>query len=280
MINTELLAYTLFILNGFILGSLPFGYIITKLSTSKNILEIGWKKNSASNVMKNIGKWQGITTAALDLLKGYIAVLIAINSGTPSLVVALTGVAAITGHNWSPLLNFQGGRGIATLAGAMLCLFPSLALLLIILSGLFAILWTASIGTIIAIALGLIISFSNPEYWGVFLLLLLSIIPISIKRLSPIKEILPIENNCEIISNRLIFDQDEMPPYRIKSRKSSTNETVKNDSEKEVIKRKPRKKPILKKEDISPKKNTIKKTTRAKTPKKIIKNKANTIKKV
>ncbi|MDD4409544.1 MAG: glycerol-3-phosphate acyltransferase [Candidatus Pacebacteria bacterium] len=216
MINLEFLAYVLFILNGFVLGSLPFGYIITRLSTSKNILEIGWKKNSTSNVMKNVGKWQGILTGVLDALKGFLAVYIATLAGCPPVVIALAGTAAIAGHNWSPFLDFKGGRGIATLAGAMFCLSPQITIMLLALCGLFTILWTASIGTVIAIMLGITISFPNVDHWTLLLLLIFSIIPISLKRLSPIKEVIPFADHQTLIENRLIFDQDDIPPFRIK----------------------------------------------------------------
>ncbi|BFT95270.1 MAG: hypothetical protein MNSN_01110 [Minisyncoccus archaeiphilus] len=219
MIDLDLFAYfLLFILNGFILGSLPFGYVISKISSDKDVFAIGWKKNSASNVFKNIGKWQGVLTGLLDLGKGYLAVYIASSAGCPDIIIALTGAAAITGHNWSPLLDFKGGRGIATLAGAMLFISPQITIMLAILAGLFALLWTASVGTIIALALGITISFPDTKLWDLLLLILLSIIPVFVKRLSPIKDIIPFEKNRTIIENRLLFDQDDIPPARIKAR--------------------------------------------------------------
>jgi glycerol-3-phosphate acyltransferase PlsY len=211
------LSYILFVLNGFVLGSIPFGYIISKLSKSKDITEIGWKKSSGSNVLKNVGKWEGVLTILLDGLKGFLSVYIPTLAGCPPLVIALCGTAAIVGHNWSPLLGFKGGRGIATLAGAALFISPAVTAVLIIICGLFALLWTASIGTIIAIILGITISFADVGLWGLSLLLILSILPISIKRLSPIKEIIPFEEHKELIENRLIFDQDEIPPFRIRN---------------------------------------------------------------
>ncbi|MFA5072064.1 MAG: glycerol-3-phosphate acyltransferase, partial [Candidatus Pacearchaeota archaeon] len=57
----------------YVLGSIPFGYLITKYTTNKNLLEIGWKKNSGSNVFKNVGLWQGVFTFIFDVLKGYLA---------------------------------------------------------------------------------------------------------------------------------------------------------------------------------------------------------------
>ena len=59
----------LILIISYLLGSIPFGYLITKISTKKNLLEIGWKKNSSSNVYKNVGKWQGIIVFILDIKK-------------------------------------------------------------------------------------------------------------------------------------------------------------------------------------------------------------------
>ena len=67
----------LILIASYILGSIPFGYLITKYSTNKNLLEIGWKKNSGSNVMKNVGKAQGIFTFVFDVAKGALAVYLA-----------------------------------------------------------------------------------------------------------------------------------------------------------------------------------------------------------
>ncbi len=66
----------LYIFLSYILGSIPFGYIFTKVSTRKNILEIGWRKTSGSNVFKNIGFLQGFFTGLFDILKGYISIKI------------------------------------------------------------------------------------------------------------------------------------------------------------------------------------------------------------
>ena len=50
----------LFLIFAYILGSFPSGYLITRWSTGKNILKIGWRKTSGSNIYRHIGKWQGL----------------------------------------------------------------------------------------------------------------------------------------------------------------------------------------------------------------------------
>jgi len=91
----------LFIIIGYLLGSIPFGYLVTLFSARKNILEIGWRKTSGSNVFKNVGKWQGLATGLLDIGKGALAVWLAQKFGLSVPIQALCGVAAVTGQNWS-----------------------------------------------------------------------------------------------------------------------------------------------------------------------------------
>ena len=197
----------LYIIWAYILGSIPFGYSITRFSTGKNILEIGWRKTSGSNVFKNIGFWQGFLTGILDLWKGWIAVFLAQNAGLSIQTQALCGVAAVSGHNWSIFLKFAGGRGIGTLIGAFLALSPGILGYSLIPFALLALIWNASIGTIFFLltAIILMVYFSQLETIG--LLPLVSLLPIFIKRLSPIRELSLKKGG--LIRNRLIFDNDE-----------------------------------------------------------------------
>ncbi|MFQ6049749.1 MAG: glycerol-3-phosphate acyltransferase [Candidatus Paceibacterales bacterium] len=213
----------LYIILGYLLGSLPFGYIITKLSTKKNILEIGWRKTSGSNVFKNIGIWQGALTGILDAGKGFLAVGLAQNQGLPIQIQALAGAAAVTGHNWSCFLKFAGGRGIGTFVGAFLVLSPKILGFSIIPLILLALIWNASIGTIFFLITAIVLSVYFNQFETAGLLTLASLAPIFIKRLSPIEEILPArafgsgrwqagkkaQDRTVLIRNRLIFDDDK-----------------------------------------------------------------------
>jgi len=203
-----ILAYTL--------GSIPFGYLITKYTANKNLLEIGWKKNSGSNVMKNVGKTQGIFTFVFDVAKGALAVYLAQYLGFPILFQVFCGVLAVIGHNWSCFLGFKGGRGLAALIGALLIISPTVLVISLIPCLIFTILWTASVGTLLSFLTGVIFSFSFKGYEMAGLLMLISLIPVLIKRLSPIKELQNNPNYKELMENRLIFDQDTIPPIRLK----------------------------------------------------------------
>jgi len=212
---------TLWVFFSYFLGYVPFGYLITKFSTGKNVLEIGWRKTSGSNVFRNVGKWQGILTGILDLIKGYLAVFGAQKFGLPIEVQVLSGVAAVVGHNWSIFLKFAGGRGIGTMIGAFLALSPKILGLALIPFLLLAIIWNSSIGTLLFFPAAIFISvfpssFSDCGVAGIFSIFVL--IPVLIKRLSPIKEIFPIKKKKNLIRNRLLFDNDQ-PLFDLKIKK-------------------------------------------------------------
>ena len=192
----------------YILGSIPFGYLISRAS-GKNILEIGWRKTSGTNVLKNVGKWQGIATGLLDLVKGYLAVYGAQKIGFSTEVQIFSGVAAVTGNNWSVFLRFAGGRGIGTFIGAFLALSPRIILFSIIPLIVFALIWDAAIATLLLLAVAILISvyLNQFEIAGVFTLL--SLVPVLIKRLSPIKEIGAAKNKKSLFFSRLFFDDDK-----------------------------------------------------------------------
>lgn len=190
----------------YLLGSIPFGYIFSKIS-GKEILKIGWRKTSGSNVFQNVGKWQGALTGICDVGKGFLSVWLAQYFNLAIQIQALCGVAAVAGHNWSLFLKFAGGRGIGTFIGALLVLSPTILGYSLIPLILIALIWNASIGTIFFLITTILLSATFGQLETVGLLPLVSLLPIFIKRLSPIKEISL--KNPELIKNRLIFDRDE-----------------------------------------------------------------------
>jgi len=198
----------LYIILAYLLGSIPFGYLITRFSTGKDILEIGWRKTSGSNVFRNIGFWQGLLTGILDVGKGFLVVKLAQNFGLSPLTQALCGMAAVSGNNWSIFLKFAGGRGIGTFIGAFFAFSPKILGFSLIPFALLALIWNASIGTIFFLTTALILAIYLGQVETVGILTLVSLMPIFLKRLSPIKE-LSLKRK-DLIRNRLIFDNDEL----------------------------------------------------------------------
>jgi acyl-phosphate glycerol 3-phosphate acyltransferase len=193
----------------YLLGSIPFGYLISK-ACGKDILKIGWRKTSGSNVFKNVGKWQGVLTGILDLTKGYLAVFGAQRLGFSPEVQIFSGVAAVTGHNWSLYLKFAGGRGIGTFIGASLALAPKILGISLIPFFLLSLIWNAAIGTLLFLATAIFVSIYLNQFEIAGIFTTISLVPILIKRLSPIKEIKKAQNRTILVRNRLLFDNDEL----------------------------------------------------------------------
>ena len=108
----------------YIVGSIPFAYIIARLVKGIDIRKVGSGNVGATNVVRTVGKKWGILVFILDFLKGFIAPLIAclIVRDPVNILVIGAGVAAICGHNWTPFLGFKGGKGVSTSLGVIAAL--------------------------------------------------------------------------------------------------------------------------------------------------------------
>lgn len=106
------------ILAGYLLGSVPFGLILTKLTGAGDLRSIGSGNIGATNVLRTGRKGLAAATLLLDLAKGWTAVWLAGNlpGGDP----AIGGLAAVIGHCFPVWLKFRGGKGVATLMGVSL----------------------------------------------------------------------------------------------------------------------------------------------------------------
>jgi glycerol-3-phosphate acyltransferase PlsY len=204
-----------YLLFSYLVGSIPFGFLISKIF-GKNILEIGWKKTSASNVMRNVGLIPGILAGLLDVGKGYFVVWLGQKFYFSPLVLILAAFLAVVGHNWSLYLKFAGGRGIGTFLGALIALSPKITLYSILFCLPFILFWNASIATILFLLSNLTLPHFLKEGNLVSLFTFISLFPIFLKRLSPIKEIFPLKEKKKLIRNRLLFDNDEWQGAKIK----------------------------------------------------------------
>ncbi len=111
------------ILFGYILGSIPFGLLLTRAAGLGDIRAIGSGNIGATNVLRTGNKKLAATTLALDGVKGAAAVLIArAIAGDDAAILA--GIFSIIGHIFPVWLKFKGGKGVATALGMMLALAP------------------------------------------------------------------------------------------------------------------------------------------------------------
>ena len=111
------------IIIAYLLGSIPFAYIIGKLS-GLDVRQVGDRNVGTFNVFRHAGLGAGIATLVADVGKGALAIVVAKLLSVPELVIFGAGVAAVIGHNWPVFLRFRGGRGLAVVIGALLALLP------------------------------------------------------------------------------------------------------------------------------------------------------------
>lgn len=148
----------LVVIVAYLLGSIPFGFLIVRAKEGGDIRQTGSGGTGATNVSRRSGKFAGVLTLVLDALKGAAAVLFAkmfVEGQLPNAtwVVVGAGVAAIVGHIFPVWLGFRGGKGVATAVGVFLVLAP----LPLLCAGviLIAIVWLSryvSLGSIIGVA--------------------------------------------------------------------------------------------------------------------------------
>jgi acyl phosphate:glycerol-3-phosphate acyltransferase len=111
---------------GYLLGSIPFGLLLTRLAGRGDIRQIGSGSIGATNVLRTGNKGLAAATLALDLLKGSAAVLIGWEWGEGAALAA--GAAVIVGHMFPVWLGFRGGKGVATALGVLLAIAWPVAL--------------------------------------------------------------------------------------------------------------------------------------------------------
>jgi acyl phosphate:glycerol-3-phosphate acyltransferase len=120
-----------FFIAAYLIGGIPFGLILARRFAGVNIKESGSKSIGATNVLRVVkesnpalAKKLGIATLALDALKGLLVLVVAYFVGLSEATLWGIAVLAVLGHCFSPYLNFEGGKGVATGMGVMLFMLP------------------------------------------------------------------------------------------------------------------------------------------------------------
>lgn len=154
------------LLIGFIFGSIPTGYIVAK-AYGKDLRKMGSGNTGSTNALRSLGKKAGAFTCAGDILKAVIPLFITacLFGGTEStryLITMYTGLGAVIGHDFSPWLHFNGGKGIATSAGVILFTDPGFfGLVLACVVGLALLSGYVSVGSLAAAVVYIIVQL----YW-------------------------------------------------------------------------------------------------------------------
>ncbi|MCT4610943.1 MAG: glycerol-3-phosphate 1-O-acyltransferase PlsY [Pelagimonas sp.] len=121
MFETALPVLALWAVIGYLLGSVPFGIVITRALGLGDLRQIGSGNIGATNVLRTGNKPAAAATLFLDSFKGGIAVLLALWLASPG-AAQMAGLAAFVGHCFPVWLRFQGGKGVATFLGTVLAL--------------------------------------------------------------------------------------------------------------------------------------------------------------
>jgi glycerol-3-phosphate acyltransferase PlsY len=105
------------IIMGFLLGSFPTAYLVSKWRLGKDIRSVGNRNPGAGNISREVGRIFGVLVFIVDAAKGMAAIFVGHRLGAPDAAVYIAAFAAVLGHNFSPFLKFRGGKGAATAIG-------------------------------------------------------------------------------------------------------------------------------------------------------------------
>jgi len=138
----------------YLLGGIPFGFLLVKLTKGADVRESGSGNIGATNVLRTTGRAAGVATLVLDIAKGYIAVWIAAElTGDAPEWTSLAALAVMAGHAYPVFLNFKGGKAVATFTGAFAYLTPlPLAALVVFFVAVVAVTRYISAGSILGAA--------------------------------------------------------------------------------------------------------------------------------
>jgi glycerol-3-phosphate acyltransferase PlsY len=120
----------------YLLGSIPFGYIVGKLFKKIDIRELGSGNIGATNVFRILGPSLASLVLIGDIGKGILSIYLVRFLNIDNLLIStIAGLVVICGHDWSLFLGFKGGKGIATTFGVVFALNPTISILALIIWG-------------------------------------------------------------------------------------------------------------------------------------------------
>ncbi len=157
------------LLAAYLIGSLSFAVIISRAMGLDDPRSYGSKNPGATNVLRSGNRAAAILTLAFDALKGYVPVLLVVifgpRVGLGETTAAFAGLAAFLGHLWPVFFRFQGGKGVATAAGALLAINPYLGLAVLLSWVLIAVFFRYS--SLASLVAAVFAPFYQALIWGV-----------------------------------------------------------------------------------------------------------------
>ncbi|MCK5768088.1 MAG: glycerol-3-phosphate 1-O-acyltransferase PlsY [Candidatus Atribacteria bacterium] len=170
---------SLMIIICYLMGSMPFGYVVAKVVKKIDIRDYGSGNIGATNAFRVLGPWLASLVLIGDLLKGFLAIVFFYQLNIDNLfVIILGGLAVIGGHDWQIFLKFKGGKGIATTYGVFLALNPKIALLsALIWLIVIALTRYASLASILSLSVLVVLMlwFKQPQEYIIFGVIILAL---------------------------------------------------------------------------------------------------------
>ncbi|HKM42528.1 MAG TPA: glycerol-3-phosphate 1-O-acyltransferase PlsY [Limnochordia bacterium] len=125
--------YILILAVSYLLGSIPFGFLIARWWAKVDVREHGSGNIGMTNVLRTTGWFCALLTLIGDMGKGVVAVLLARHFLFEPTWALVAGILAVVGHNWPIFLRFKGGKGVATVAGVLVAYQPIVAAILVVI---------------------------------------------------------------------------------------------------------------------------------------------------
>jgi acyl phosphate:glycerol-3-phosphate acyltransferase len=161
----------------YVIGGIPWGVVIARATGGPDPRTIGSGRTGGANVLRALGPRAAAASGLLDVLKGIVAVLVAIVAGGGLPLEIVAAVAAIVGHSRSPFIGFKGGRGIAPGFGSLIVIHPVAALVtipvfaIVLLVTRYSSLASLSATALAAVAIvGMVIAFDQSPLYVVYAL--------------------------------------------------------------------------------------------------------------
>ncbi len=210
-----IIEFLLLCIGAYLLGSVPFAFLLAKWFYGIDIRQHGTGKVGAANVLRVASKWLAVSVAIFDIGKGALMVWTAQLLGMEAAVQVTVGLITIVGHNWSVFLRFRGGRGIFTSLGVITILSPWLGLIILVIPYLFAPIRQVAFGVFLALlslpffswflSQPLNIDERLPVTLGFVVLLLMAFLKRLATHRTELSQSVPL---TELLFNRLLFDRD------------------------------------------------------------------------
>ena len=198
----------LLVIFGYLLGSISSAYLAGRWLKGIDLRHYGSHTVSGTGVYRHVARWAVVVVGIFDIAKGALPTWLGIRLGLGLSLALAAGLAAVVGHNWPFYLGFKGGRGLSTMMGMLLVVFPWGALWLLVALGLGRLLRYTALVALVGIATLPFPSWITEQppqiAWGCGGMLLLTVA----KRLEANRLPLPRTKRRQTLVRRLLFDRD------------------------------------------------------------------------